>query len=490
MIWGIAKSKKYILLKITFFYLLFGALWIFFSDKFLLSTIESAEAISRFQSYKGWLYVAVTGLIIYLLVRRYIFTILKSEEETKQKSEALIQKQKELKESNSRLKKAIQKIKQTQEKLIQQERMNALGQMASGIAHDFNNALTPILGFSEILLSGEEKLKDVEKVKFQLEMINKAAKSAADVVSRLREFYHYREDEKPLPVDINSLVKEAISLTRSKWKDQAQARGITIDIITELQDIPKITGYGKGLREAIINLILNAIDAMPEGGKIIFKTHKNSEKNILLKVSDTGIGMTEEVKQRCLEPFFSTKGERGTGLGLAVVQNTIQRHYGTIQIQSNPGKGTTIFLKLPIHKEARPKKEEEVIPPTTKLHILTADDDPLVLEVLTDFLTGDGHEVVRANSGQEALEKFKQENFNLVIVDRAMPDINGDKVASTIKKIAPGKPVIMLSGFGEMMKSSGEKPHGVDFVITKPVTLMVLRKTINLAMAGEEIPSG
>ena len=225
-------------------------------------------------------------------------------------------------------------MKQTQQNIIQQERLRALGQMASGIAHDFNNALTPILGFSELLLKRSEGLDDRDTVERYLRMMNMAAQDAATVVgnSRLREFYRKREEgENFAPASLHDLVGQAISLTQPRWKDEAQAKGITIKMETDLQEVPLIIGDESELREALTNLVFNAVDAMPDGGTITLRTRRDGNQ-VVLEVSDTGTGMTEEVRQRCLDPFFTTKGAHTssrTGMGLAMVYGIVQRHEGS-----------------------------------------------------------------------------------------------------------------------------------------------------------------
>ena len=384
-----------------------------------------------------------------------------------------------LRDSNRRLEEAMGELRTTQHQVIQQERLRALGQMASGIAHDFNNALSPISGFSELLLSMPEQLKDTEKVKGYLEIIHTAAQDSAGIVRRLRDFYRHREKgEFFLPVHLNQVVEQVVSLTQPKWKDQALAGGVTLDIRTDLQRIPVIAGNDAELREVLTNLIFNAVDAMSHDGTITLRTRQEGEY-VLLEVKDTGTGMTEEVRERCLEPFFSTKGEQGTGLGLAMVFGILQRHEGTIDIQSKPGEGTTFSIRLPVLKEQmEPASPQETATPFARLRILLVDDDPRVRETVRAFLVSDEHEVAVAFNGREGLEKFHAGNYDLVMTDRAMPEMSGDHLAAPIKKLAPHKPVIMLTGFGDMMEAADEHPGGVDIILSKPVKLAQLREAL------------
>jgi CheY-like chemotaxis protein len=217
---------------------------------------------------------------------------------------------------------------------------------------------------------------------------------------------------------------------------------------------------------------------MPEGGTLTVRTRPDGG-HAVLEVGDTGIGMADEVRQRCLEPFFSTKRERGTGLGLAITYGIIHRHQGTLAIESEPGRGTTFIIHLPVHTEpAAGKKTQEADVPSRRLRVLAVDDEPPILEFVTDYLTGDGHTVETATNGVEALEKFLADWFDVVITDQWMLEMPGDQLAATIKQLAPNKPVILLTGFGDLISASGLKPAGVDIIISKPVTLAGLRQAI------------
>lgn len=245
-------------------------------------------------------------------------------------------------------------LKQIHRQLVQQERLRALGEMASGIAHDFNNALTPILGYTELMLSDEGHLEDKEKKAehlANLKIIHTAAKDAATIVSRLRQFGRPREEGAFGPVDLNRLIEQAIKLTQPKWQVQAMAKGVEITVEMDLEEVGFVEGDEQQLREALTNLIFNAVDAMNTKGSICFKSYRQDDR-VVMKMSDTGLGMTEAVRQKCLEPFFTTKGDKGTGLGLSMVYGIIQRHRGDIEVQSEPGKGTTFLIRLPIAKSA------------------------------------------------------------------------------------------------------------------------------------------
>jgi CheY-like chemotaxis protein/anti-sigma regulatory factor (Ser/Thr protein kinase) len=237
------------------------------------------------------------------------------------------------------------------------------------------------------------------------------------------------------------------------------------------------------MREMLTNLVFNAVDAMPEGGTITLRARPDGE-HVLLEVSDTGTGMTDEVRQRCVEPFFSTKGKQGTGLGLALVHSIVERHGGTMAIDSRVAHGTTIMVRLPRHASA-PATAAHARPSEAprRLRILLVEDEAAVRTVITHQLGADGHTVDSASNGREGLDKFMSGWFDLVITDRAMPEMGGDQLAIAIIGIAPDKPIIMLTGFGDLMTAKGEKPAGVKAVVSKPVTLDALRQAIVHATA-------
>jgi signal transduction histidine kinase len=251
----------------------------------------------------------------------------------------------------TRLRAAHRDLQAAQAQAIERERLRALGEMASGIAHDFNNTLALIVGVGELLaLPGG--LDDPAAVREHLALVRTAAKDAAGTVSRLREVFRARDPGEPAaPVDLNAVAALAVALTQFKWKDQAQTRGAAVRVATDLRAVPAVAGDEAALREALTNLILNAVDALPAGGTVTLRT-RTEGAHAVLEVADSGTGMTAEVRRRCLEPFFTTKGERGTGLGLGMVHGTVRRHEGTLEIDSAPGAGTTVRLRLPRRRAA------------------------------------------------------------------------------------------------------------------------------------------
>jgi len=391
------------------------------------------------------------------------------------------QAEKDLREVNRDLEKALSELQATQQQVIQQERLSALGQMAAGIAHDFNNTLMPILGFADVLLENKALLDDKEEARRCLEMLRTSAKDASNVVSRLREFYRPADTNEEFPiVDLAKIVQQAVSLTEPKWRGLTQARGITVAVKTEFKARPFVAGEESALREVLTNLLFNAVDAMPEGGRISLETSIENECAVV-RVTDTGTGMTESVRQRCLEPFFSTKGDRGTGLGLSMVYGIVERHHGQLEIQSALGKGTTFIIRLPLAEET--PIAESASPAATKsnssLNVLIVDDEAPSRDVLSTYLRSDSHSVATAASGREALEKFRRGHFDLVVLDRVMPEMSGDQTARFMKQVNQNVPVILLTGFGELIEATGAQPEAVDVVLSKPITLDVLRRAID-----------
>jgi PAS domain S-box-containing protein len=393
------------------------------------------------------------------------------------------------------LQQAYDDLRQTQKAVMQQERLRALGQMASGIAHDINNAISPVALYTESLLEKEPNLS--ARARDYLQTIQRSIGDVAETVARMREFYRQREPQLALAsVHLNHLVQQVVDLTRARWSDMPQQRGIVIQMQTELVlDLPAIMGVESEIRETLTNLVFNAVDAMPDGGTLTLRTGvtesaPSSEmaptlRHVHAEVTDTGIGMDEDTKRRCLEPFFTTKGERGTGLGLAMVYGVAQRHSGDIEIESALGKGTTVRLSFPVPAKvvAGPTESAAVFTAPSRLRLLIVDDDPVLIKSLRDTLETDGHLVVTAKDGQEAIGTIhaaqdRSEPFAAVITDLGMPYVDGRKVASTVKAASPSTPVILLTGWGQRLLDEGDIPPHVDRVLSKPPKLRELREAL------------
>jgi PAS domain S-box-containing protein len=382
------------------------------------------------------------------------------------------------------LQEAYQDLRQTQQTVMQQERLRALGQIASGIAHDINNALSPAALYAQSMLTHESKLSD--RARDQLGVIQRAIDDVARTVQRMRAFYLPRGLEPTLsPVNINQHVLEVIDLTRARWSNMPQERGIVVNVETKLQpDLPHILGAESEVRDALTNLLLNAVDALPEGGVVTLRTLVDArDERVIVEVSDNGIGMTETTRSRCLEPFFTTKGERGTGLGLPMVFGMVQRHGGELEIESELGEGTMMRLSFPRAPTGLTSRELALKLPDRSLRILLVDDDPLLLRSLRDALELDEHEVVTAEGGQLGIDAFSAEikagrSFDAVITDLGMPYVDGRRVAARIRAMGGQVPIIMLTGWGHRLAATSDQPEHVDRVLSKPPKMAELRSTL------------
>jgi nitrogen-specific signal transduction histidine kinase/ActR/RegA family two-component response regulator len=391
--------------------------------------------------------------------------------------------QAKLEHAKSELERSIEQLKKTQDAVIAEERLHALGQMAAGIAHDFNNCLSPIIGLSELILSRPKLIDDHAKVLKYVGTILQAGRDAGLVVSRLREYYREAATSDEIEVvDLKRVVEDTIELTRSRWAAQAMASNTRYEVITNLQN-GTVSGSPSELREVLVNLVFNALDAMPHGGKVSLNVECDPARPAIVRlvVADTGIGMTPDVRKRCMEPFFTTKGAAGTGLGLATSYRIIKRHHGEIDIETEPGHGTRMIITLPaISAIQLPKTLDEAGPPAA-MRVLLIDDDETVRNVIGDYLSADGHEVDLADGPVAGLRKIHPGRYDLIITDRAMPEMSGDQLAIRARRIAPGVPILMLTGFGDFMNAAGELPDAVELVVGKPITIGALRAAISTA---------
>jgi signal transduction histidine kinase/ActR/RegA family two-component response regulator len=390
---------------------------------------------------------------------------------------------------HSALQQAYDDLRQSQHTVMQQERLRALGQMASGIAHDINNAISPVSLYTESLVEREPNFSD--STRGDLTTIQRAIEDVARTVSRMKEFYRERDSQLTLErVQLNRAVQQVVELTRPRWSDLPQARGAMVDLQTDLTDpMPDIMGAEHEIRDALTNLIFNAVDAMPAGGTLSVRTRKataaDGEARVFIEVVDTGVGMDEDTRRRCLEPFYTTKGERGSGLGLAMVYGMVQRHSAELEIESATGQGTTVRLSFPAYTSS-------VVPMPTVAHaavvkrqlrILLVDDDPVLIKSLQDTLQEDGHLITVTHGGREGIEAFaaamrRGERFDVVVTDLGMPHVDGRKVAASVKDISPRTPVILLTGWGQRLISTNDAPAHVNKVLAKPPRLHELRAAL------------
>ncbi|HWN96421.1 MAG TPA: ATP-binding protein [Methylomirabilota bacterium] len=388
------------------------------------------------------------------------------------------------------LQQAYVELRRTHHVMVQQERLRALGQMASGIAHDINNALSPILTFTELLLKQETIPQTARK---SLQHIRTAGEDIARLAAQMRDFYRRRTSLDELAeVNIEELIGQVVDLTRPRWRDMAQRNGATILVETRVTpNLPPFQSEQTELRETLTNLVLNSVDALPQGGTITISADiqtTGKDRQLLLEVADSGTGMTEEVRKRCLEPFFSTKDYHGgSGLGLAMVYGVMQRHEGKIEIDSEPGQGTRVRLHFPIgvgvRSAAAHRAKAAECPP---LRILCIDDEPLLREMLDQLLKGSGHSVSLAATGKQGIDAFNQARadhrpFDVVITDLGMPAMDGREVARKIKVQSPQTPVVLLTGWGTLVGEDATDASAFDAILSKPPRLGELMNALTKA---------
>ncbi len=366
--------------------------------------------------------------------------------------------------------------RRSQDALVRSERMQVIGEMASGVAHDFNNLLAVILHRSELSL-----LADLpDGARRSLETINRAALDGVATVRRIQEYSRVRRDLEERPTDLTDILEAAIDLARHKWRDAPLRVGATIRVQTDLATLPPVLGNASELREVFVNLIFNAVDAMPGGGAITIRTAVSDDQAVV-EVSDTGAGMTKELQERIFDPFFTTKGESGSGLGLSVSQGIIDRHGGEMSVASTVGEGTTFTLRLPLAAAAPQASSIEIEPQveqTPPMRILLVDDNTDVREAVADLLERDGHHVSAFSEGRLALSSYRPGHFDCLITDLGMPDFDGWEFARELRAIDATVPLILMSGWRSEITDEQVQAHGVSAVLPKPCTPSGLRDAI------------
>jgi PAS domain S-box-containing protein len=351
------------------------------------------------------------------------------------------------------------------ERAAQADKLRALGQLASGVAHDFNNSLAAILGRAQLL---RRAARDAETAR-ALDIIQTAAEDAAATVRRIRSFAHQLPGDDLAPVDVRGLLRDAVEITRTRWENDARARGLSYDVTLEGDDALHARANASELREVFVNLIVNAIDAMPAGGRLAVRCRRRGAR-IQLVFADTGTGMTGEVRARIFEPFFTTKGAQGTGLGLFVSYGIIERHAGRISVSSERGRGTTFAVELPYAEPAPPQADAKSCAGAARagaLSVLVVDDEEHVRGTLAEMVEALGHRVSVADGGRAALAALDADSFDLVFTDLSMPEMDGWELAREVRRRSPRTRVAVVTGYGnDASRTPPDAP--ADSVIGKP----------------------
>lgn len=381
-------------------------------------------------------------------------------------------------ESNRQLMDALAELRAMQQDLVQRERLQALGHMADGIVHEFNNVLTPIVGFTEQLLMHGQLLASPEIARGFIQKIYFAAQLGSRAVARVRGFAGAKAGVFEA-LDVAKIIETAVAFTEPKWKGEALAAGTKIGIATQIGEVPNVSGDAAQLGELLAQVLFNSVRSISRRGMITIAAEER-DSEVAIIVQDDGCGMNEEIRLRCLDAKYCRAPQDGRLRGYGIVHGALAQHGGRLEIESQEGKGTRVVISIP----SAPKNEAPVaaralpVAPKKALRILVADDEPMIREVIQMYLSEDNHVVESAVNGREALEKFMESDYDVVLTDRSMPELNGDELAVAVKIHRPNVPVILLTGFGEVMKAEGERPAGVDAIIAKPFTLEVLRAAL------------
>ena len=363
-------------------------------------------------------------------------------------------------------------------------RMEMLGQMATGIAHDFNNLLTSILGHVELLKGALEERPELVYFQEQLLTIERASLDGAALVRKIQRYIRHEKKQRFEPIDLAAIVDEVASLTRPYWFNEPRRQGIAIRMARELNAVPPIRGAESELREVFVNLILNAVQAMPDGGTLTLGTRLDGS-SVVAEVADTGVGIDAATRQRIFEPLFTTKGENGTGMGLTVSYGIVQEHGGDVDVTSEPGEGTRFTLHFPAAPPDQVVAQPEVLAPPPRpvasAHLLVVDDEAAVRNVTARLLLTRKYSVQEAAGGSDALACLADEDFDLVVTDLGMPEMSGSELAFRIRQHHPHLPIILLTGHTD----AEDQSEHVDAVVRKPFQIQVLDETIQLLLSDD-----
>ncbi len=447
------------------------SVWLTWKESYLwiaittLSGASGAVGIAKLVSATGF-YAVVLILPIITIVYFTYRTYLKNVEVAEAQAELARRHVKEL----SRY---VAEQERIRVQFLQVEKMSAIGSLASGVAHDFNNCLASILGRAELTL----KHTSDPKVQRGLEIIAKSAQDGAKTVKRIQDFARQRQDRAFETVSVDQVLLDVCEITRPRWKDSAEADGVHINLAFANHSRAHVLGDPSELRDVLVNMVFNAVDAMPGGGNLTLAAEQRDEK-VLIAVRDTGTGMNEEVRSRVFDPFFTTKGVEGMGLGLSVSYGIIRRHGGSIKVESEVGSGTTFLIILPLAASAGSSVDDAAAgryavrkPRCEMTRILVVDDEEPVRELLRDILEDVGVEVTAAANGAEALARFEAGKFDAVLTDVGMPGMTGWELLRAISERDERVALAVITGWGELVSTHEEKAARVEWVLTKPFSM-------------------
>jgi signal transduction histidine kinase/CheY-like chemotaxis protein len=440
--------------------------------------VITAKLIGMFGPYA---IIATTPIVgsIYLTYRTYLKNIqmmaaaAKAEAEAAARAEAAKAEAEQAERHVEELSHYIAEQERIREQYSQIEKLSALGELASGVAHDFNNTLAGILGRAQLLLN----TSDPVKIENGLNIIIKTAKDGAKTIKRIQDFARQRRDHAFTPVAVDQLLLDVSEITRPRWKNNAEAANVHISLELRISSNVLVLGDESELREVLVNMVFNAVDAMPNGGTLTLATREVGGA-VEISVADTGMGMSDEVRSRIFDPFFTTKGKAGMGLGLAVSYGIIRRHEGTVEVESETGRGTSFRITLPSGKNAAKPKPSVAQPVAAALpagssgtKFLVVDDEESVRDLLRDILEKEGHEVTTAATGRQALTLYDETRFAAVLMDVGLPGMSGWELARAIRERDERIPLAIVTGWGEVVGSNAQKEAGINWVVAKPFTV-------------------
>lgn len=370
----------------------------------------------------------------------------------------------------------ISDIRAAEDESAQSRRLASIGKLTAGAAHDFNNVMAELMGQIRFI---KKSAVDPTLIK-QLEILEGSTRTGSDTIRRMLDFASGGRVTEKEALETANLMQNVVYMTQARWMEVEQKEGIIISTITKFEPNLYMNGSKSEIINAVTNLIFNGVDAMPDGGILTLATNSENGK-VILSVQDTGTGMTEDVRNRIFDPFFSTKGSGGTGLGLSEVYGTIKRHDADIRVESEVGIGTKISLIFD-SVESVPKESPIQAVEVPSVRILAVDDNEFITETLHEILTDEGHTVSTYTSAREAFEDFKENEYDLVITDMEMPEMGGREFAEMIKKLRKSTPILLLSGWPIFLEEEPSLTKVIDFALAKPFTVEDIQNVILQAL--------